>query len=491
MNTLTAHRAPIHNPALARAIYLLSRPVTLGAIALLFLNDHLLRRLWPTWWTGKLGDFAWLFFTPFAAAALLAWLIPARVRRHDTLVGLLAFGLTGLVFALTKSLPEFHRVVVGAAERLFGLPIVIVQDPTDLMALVVLPAGWHMWRKRTVPPGASPGLGWISLPLAALLTIANSGAPDYGIACLALRDERIIASSVYWSYASSDGGLSWQAADGDGRCSAQPESGSVADPANPATLYRYTPGVVIEKSADGGGTWQRDLPLTPSSEAETAYYNKRIGSAMVRPGPFAALADPATGNLIFAMGHEGVLVRQGDGRWRWVPVGEYRRLEFNQAGAFLRLLGGEIWLALGFALLLIGSCGLRQFRTRLRVVVLGIGWALWGLTVAFSPARVSGYGESLLPFILFAAGVFIIPTAVDYGYRVRRSSGRAFGRLLAYAAAGLIAVLLPYALWAINALPDYTLAVVFALVLGATLLVLAYRSVGQHLGQGAGQPPTG
>ena len=49
----------------------------------------------------------------------------------------------------------------------------------------------------------------------------------------------------------------------------------------------------LYRSTDGGQTWQSELRLTPSSEAETAFYNKRVGSATVRPGPFAALADPA------------------------------------------------------------------------------------------------------------------------------------------------------------------------------------------------------
>jgi hypothetical protein len=37
-------------------------------MAVLLLNDHLFRIHWPGWWTGKLGDFAWLFFFPFALA---------------------------------------------------------------------------------------------------------------------------------------------------------------------------------------------------------------------------------------------------------------------------------------------------------------------------------------------------------------------------------------------------------------------------------------
>lgn len=495
MNTFITPRAPTDNSAFSKAIHILSRPITLGAIALLFINDHLLRQMWPSWWTGKLGDLAWLFFTPFALAALLAWLIPARIKRQDSVVGLLAFGLTGIMFALIKSLPEFHHVIVGAAERLFGFPIAIVQDPTDLIALIALPAGWRMWKKPTNPPGAFHTLGWMSLPLAALLTIANTVAPDQGITCLTFQDERVVASTAFYgAYASSDGGLSWRASERRDDCFSQSDSrwvpgpSSVADPANPNTLYRYSAGIVIEKSVDGGQTWQSEFQLTQNSEAEKAYYKKyHKGNPTVQPGPFAALADPRTGNIIFAMGNEGVLVRQANGSWVWVSVGDYRHLEFRQVGAFLSLLSGEMWLALGFALLLIGTCGLRLLRIWLRVM-LGIGWVLWGLTVMFSPARVSGYPEMLLPVLLIATAIFIIPTAVETAYRLSRISVQAFGRLIMYATAGLIAFLLPYVLWAINSLPNYTFAIVFALILSATLLLLAFRAMSKFIrANGAGK----
>ena len=36
----------------------LGRPFFLLAIALLALNDHVLKQRYPGWWTGKLSDFA-------------------------------------------------------------------------------------------------------------------------------------------------------------------------------------------------------------------------------------------------------------------------------------------------------------------------------------------------------------------------------------------------------------------------------------------------
>jgi len=174
-----------------------------------------------------------------------------------------------------------------------------------------------------------------------------------------------------------------------------------------------------------------------------------------------------------------------------VPVGDYRRFELNHVGAFVGLLSGEIWLAFAFAMLLVGTCGRRSSRTWAKVL-LTIGWLLWGITVWFSPARVFGYFETLLPLLVIAGAIFIIPPAIDAAYRICRSSKQAFGRLMMYASAGLIAFLLPYVLWAVNSLPSYTYAILSGLTLGAILLFLAYRSTVKSIGDhGAAKTETG
>lgn len=48
----------------------LAHPLSLLAVGLLLLNDHLLKHIAPSVLTGKLSDFAGLFFFPFLAAAV-------------------------------------------------------------------------------------------------------------------------------------------------------------------------------------------------------------------------------------------------------------------------------------------------------------------------------------------------------------------------------------------------------------------------------------
>src|SRR5690348_877048 len=85
----------------------LLHPVSVGAIFLLLVNDHFLRYAFPSWWTGKIGDAAWLIFAPFICAMVFALLIPSRLTRQTRLVGGVSFLLVGGWFALAKTVPVF------------------------------------------------------------------------------------------------------------------------------------------------------------------------------------------------------------------------------------------------------------------------------------------------------------------------------------------------------------------------------------------------
>ena len=52
------------NPAFENSLACLQHPLTLLSIAILLLNDHVLKVVSPSWLTGKLSDFAGLFFFP-------------------------------------------------------------------------------------------------------------------------------------------------------------------------------------------------------------------------------------------------------------------------------------------------------------------------------------------------------------------------------------------------------------------------------------------
>ena len=64
------------NRALWRSLHFLARPFSLAALLLLLVNDSLLKHFWPSVFTGKLSDLAWMFLAPVVVTAGLAWLAP-------------------------------------------------------------------------------------------------------------------------------------------------------------------------------------------------------------------------------------------------------------------------------------------------------------------------------------------------------------------------------------------------------------------------------
>ncbi len=474
------------NPTFERALTLLAHPLTLGALALLLLNDHVLRRLWPSWVTGKLGDFAWLFFAPFALATVIAWVLPHRMKRHEQVTFAAAFGLTGLIFGLIKWLPAIH----GMAIRIFadaGMPLSLRRDPTDLLALPALVLAYWLWYRTVSAPMDQPRLfpakGLIALPLAALLTIANSPAPELGIGCIqVLPDGSISAGSSYFNYISTDGGLTWAPEVNNSRCDAWPGNipdndwTEVAGPVEGAG-YRFIPGKAIERSPDGGQTWQPAYTLEPVSEAQQTYFSRTsMGYPTFQHGPLVAAAHPASGNMLFGMGYEGILVHTSSGEWQWVTVGGYGRLQdFPTVDAASLLLGGQILMAVLLALLVFSTLALRSTWHWIRIVVLVLAWLAWlAVTGIFPPATATGYTATITVMGMIACAVLIVPLVTE---QIVRLVKRQPGILPTLALTGLGAALLfflPYVLWVYSTLPLFTWATIFSLVLALAVLIAGF-----------------
>jgi hypothetical protein len=129
----------------------LARPIPIAAIALLVVNDHVLKAAYPGLVTGKLSDLAGLVFFPLLLAA--AGEQVGFRRGVSTVVG--AAIATGVVFAAIKLSPaagELYRAAFAGMQWPFraafavlaGQPVpaaghvALVADRTDLIALVAL-----------------------------------------------------------------------------------------------------------------------------------------------------------------------------------------------------------------------------------------------------------------------------------------------------------------------------------------------------------------
>lgn len=153
----------------------LRHPALWVAGVVLVVNDHLLKGsgLVPGVITGKLSDFAWLVVAP----VILAALFQARTRgQHAVILAFFVglFGMTELSQAAADSVSQWASSV--------GIPCRLWADPTDLIALSVLPLTWHLMgrtaRSNTRIDGA---LGRVVLGLGIFASVATTepGPPTW------------------------------------------------------------------------------------------------------------------------------------------------------------------------------------------------------------------------------------------------------------------------------------------------------------------------
>lgn len=474
-----------------RAISCLAHPYSLVALVLLLLNDHILRIYWPGWWTGKLGDLAWLFLFPFILLVLLDWILPSRTSNKERIIAGLAFSLTGGIFSLVKTWEPFHDLVVRVCSYLFGWQVNWQLDPSDLVALCSLAGAawlWHrsaQWKVKTQQPA------WLLLPLAALLTIANSVGPSYGIFCLEEKDDKVYAISSFGTYTSNNGGLSWEEAGEQWvPCSSHfydqvvvsttslGESIEFSDPTIPEVIYRITTGQSIDRSIDNGESWITEYQPQPPSEAMQAYLAQNSsGMTRFRQPPLDAVFDPQNSNLILAMGFDGVLVRHPDGTYEEVGVNTYQPIEPAFSQMLLILFPGEVIMALIFGCLGMVFLAYRKPTPLLYRLAIGIAGLIWLFVFLLVPPALEGYSYAgvVTRFALGLSGLVLLLALI---YNLFRNGLPINLTIIKYLQVILIAgllFLLPFIIWVFDILPNYRLAQFFGLLFGAGWIYQQYR----------------
>jgi hypothetical protein len=489
--------------AFAHAMRALGHPYAVLAVALVLFNDHLLRQSWPSWLTGKIGDFAWLIFAPMVLAVFLIWLVPTRIASHSQRLGLLAFSLVGLEFTLAKTVPLVHFLTVRTYEFVIAWPSTLRLDPSDLIALPALYLGWHIWIGAPSRPQTVTPTGGVILSLALLATLADSAAPNYGVRCLIEEDGNLYASVAYGNlYISQDGGANWLEYSGDSNpdvnCQTHAATWQADDAENVATQYRFAPGAAIEKSLDGGQTWHVEVDLT-REQARVVFQDMRYngGYGVLQPGPLDALIHSKTQNVVVAMGHQGILLGTPDGKWQWIAVGPYFRSQPASIGDFVFLLRTELWLGLVLAVLVVGTFFWRTRKRNYKKIstwLVGISWLVaWGAwlfaAIIGEPATNNNYGYAwvtILPPIWLAA-IVGVPLAIAVSVEVFHFAPRALGILLTTAVGSALLYLVPLFIWAAGGIPRYASAAIYASALVVAVLLAGDRFL-QFVLRG-GRPP--
>lgn len=121
-------------------------PKPLLAVGLMALNDHWLKYQYPGWVTGKLSDFAGLYFTPIFLLALvvsIAWFFSKKLSHKQMKWGILFFIiLVDGVFILVKTSPAWGEAYRQVVLALIG-SVSLIQDPSDLWALLMSPLSYR------------------------------------------------------------------------------------------------------------------------------------------------------------------------------------------------------------------------------------------------------------------------------------------------------------------------------------------------------------
>ncbi len=488
-------------PAFTRALAALAHPVSLSAVLVLLLNDHLFKALWPGWVTGKLGDVAGLVFAPLLVAVPLSLLLPRRVGERA--VGLTAIAITGAWWVLAVTVPDVHALSLSVLGVLTQAPFYFERDPTDALALPGLLGAWYAWwhSGARAGNGARPG-GVVVAVLALLACVATSSFPNsYGASCLQWDGERLLVAVDRYDYQwfrSDDGGMRWVFAGPDAergvRECAIPTP--LTDPRTPLVQYRIEVGSQVQRSEDGGAHWQTDLDLLPIAgevrliQLHDALRDQRTGMQretppprdvervpVVRPRPLDAVVHPPTGNLVLSMGQDGILVREAaTGRWQWVDVAGYRP-QFT-APLTVDFLLPELLLALPLApLLLLGMSNMFSSST-LRRLAFVTGVLLWfGAAGALSLSRTASPGIVSTVFIpegvaaLVFLGMFLPAVEALWVFHRRRLNAH---WLALPTVVVVLLFLVPYGLWAMGAIPTHRLATAFAIVFAVVGGVAGY-----------------
>jgi hypothetical protein len=302
---------------------ILLHPLVWVAFILILFNALIFQPLSPSWFTGKLGDLAWMVVLPLVFAALISPIF----RKNPFPVAVV---ISSVFFILLKAVPATNSLVNQSFAALFSVPFKLQLDPTDLLAMLALPIAWWVWHQ----PQKTTRRIWRFAPLALLVmvSIADAPAPGYDdIECLAVYNDTVVAltpeRSTYGSkaerkaYTSTDFGMTWVDQGVFKVESDEPQTNdaglpmeelmntctlnsnqeiSIADPNNPAISYTAISGHGVYRSSNNGATLVREIEVDDSVSFSDLIFT------------------PDQQTLILGAGFDGVLVRHPGGTYDWV-----------------------------------------------------------------------------------------------------------------------------------------------------------------------------
>ncbi len=418
----------------------LTHPLTVSALAVLLLNDLLLKSLWPNpWTTGKLSDLAWVVFAPPLLAFLLSFVTRSRPLGERAAFAVAYIGLP-LLYAAFNTFGWLHEWILSVLLLFTGSAVGSPLDPTDSIVIpFALALALWVWRQADAAlVRHRMRLSLFAAVLASLATVATSPNPSptlvqwhVGIGS----DGRVVMEGTEPSdyYSSKDGGLTWAAVlqrrDADvqwgGRQVETPrgtytiqESGITLLGANGELREVYSTAYHWE----GVNQWAQEYATRKLRDDAISSYSYRDPRELVMTKPINLVYDSRTSNVVVSMGLQGVLVGDSSETWTRVGVGDFIPTDFSFSGKARLLLSLHFWFsALSYSILFLilavalserYSPPLSQWRERLTD---SIKWAVGILLILLvvATALYSGSVWASAPALLLLGSPFLLVFALS------------------------------------------------------------------------------
>ncbi|WP_157521691.1 hypothetical protein [Herbidospora cretacea] len=410
----------------------IGHPLTVAALVVLVVNDHVLKQAWPGLVTGKLSDVAGLVLLP----ALLDLVVRNAV---------VSIAVTGVGFTLVKATSTGAWLASEALTSLAG-PSVVLADPADLLALPALWVAWWAYRHQ-VP--VRKAVVFLLVPPTVLAVAATSIAPwDWPYTAYAVEsdgDEIVVHTSGGYGhgydrivYRTRDG-LTWDKWIQHERVSGESHA------CRGATCYRIVPGHLrVEESRAGVWTTAWEISDATRDRLFRAYPERNTFRTNIDPKePVESMSVAVTERLVVvANGADGIALRDVRGTWHRLGLGPdgfdpARALPMTVPGRYD--VAAPVGFAAAAAALLVLFAGARE-----PLILIGGTMLVGGLWLSYLTA------ESTLLAVPFLALLFLLfPGAglLGFGYsRARPPWPLPVLSLLAGLLAGAVAWA-PYAAW--------------------------------------------
>lgn len=263
--------------------------------------------------------------------------------------------------------------------------------------------------------------GWSLFLLAVTAALLTMGGPCYpppeGLNSLAKVPDGVLVvsdsstSQLSRPYMSYDGGVTWQV--DDSRQVGNSRDSSIVTPGGDSYLIE---GTQIVRVTGGKSEVVYDAGYL-RDKANLALQYRATGEEDLTKAPKSIIHDPDSGNLIVAMGWEGVVVIPPDGSTRQIAVGPYAPTDFS-ASSRLRLMATKVdfWVAALMVAVSFSGVAIVLPRCREPELVFGaIATLTIGAAVALPILSIKGILELLdflIPALLFLLLLLPVPSIV-------------------------------------------------------------------------------